>query len=227
MPDETDKIIAEHMQVLPVYVKDAFKAAQPFEKIRAIAADFKLHIDQTETLEQEVLLVMLGLESPDTFIDETSKSFDLSEEDSRKLVDRISSELFMPIRDAMQRYAEELAQKNSGEEVVDLSPVQQPAADTALRTVPMNSPRGFSPLTANTSAPTVPQKPVVPPITPISPQPLAHVSTVSAAPKPIPAPTAVDDMLSKPQVSQTEKVNVGISPAKPSYKVDPYLEPPV
>ena len=217
MPDETDITIEQHLASLPQYVKDAFKAAKPFEKIRQIGVDFKMHLDENEKLEQEVLLVMLGLESPDTFIDDTSKTFGLSDEDSKKLVDRISAELFVPIRDAMQRYMEELA---GGEETTE---------DTKP---PAEEPVGFT-LTPNPSkiaslTPQAPTAPVVPiekvaVITPITPagavQPVAPKLDMTVTP--------AGDALTKPQISPAQKVDVGISPTKPSYKLDPYLEPPV
>lgn len=237
MPDETDKLIADHLASLPQYVKDAFKAAQPFEKIRKMVTDFHLHLDEGERLEQEVLLVMLGLSSPDTFIDETSKSFGLSDDDSKKLIDRIGAELFMPIRDAMRRYMEEqetetstsaartLQQKLSGVPVAGAAPqVPAPVIDISPRVV-MSAPKPAVPLTLS-SMPRieVSATPVTPPSTTIpvlkqSPTPAAIVSK--------PSLSGIEDALTKPQAVASEKIDVGISPAKPTYKVDPYLEPPV
>lgn len=215
MPNETDTIIDEHLKSLPAYVKDAFAATKPFEKIRKISADFNLHIDEAEKLEQEVLLVMLGLGAPGTFIDETSKTFGLSEEDATKLVDRVSLELFVPIRDAMQRYMEELASKEAPEEI---------SAPSAVAELPNIEPKVVAPTIFHAPLP-VPhqdtehilptQKTVLPTTTP------------KVTEKPILSINPADAILAKPQSSTSEKVVVGISPAKNTYKVDPYLEPPV
>ena len=217
MPDETDITIEQHLASLPQYVKDAFKAAKPFEKIRKIGVDFKMHLDQNEQLEQEVLLVMLGLESPDTFIDETSKTFGLSDEDSKKLVDRISAELFVPIRDAMQRYMEE---RMGGEEVRE--DVKPPAEEPVGFTLTPN-PSKIAALTPEAPMATVVPIEKVAVVTPITPAAAAQ----PAAPKLDMTVTPTGDTLIKPQISAAQKIDVGISPAKPSYKVDPYLEPPV
>lgn len=217
MPDETDILIQNHIKALPSYVRDAFIAAKPFEKIQSISVDFKLHVDEAERLQSEVLLVMLGLTPPDEFIEKTSKTFGLSDEDSTKLVDRISADLFMPIRDAMQRYIEELAQKDAADTTETAEPaLSQPVqpASNAQRIVPTVTPE-VAPR-APLAAPEAILAPV-PPIPTIVPQTIPTPST----------PHPADATLLAPQVSSTEKVVVGISPAKNTYKIDPYLEPPI
>lgn len=215
MPNETDRIIEEHLKSLPVYVRDAFTATKPFEKIRKISADFNLHVDEAEKLEQEVLLVMLGLASPSTFIEETSKTFGLQEENANKLVDRVSLELFVPIRDAMQKYMEELAKEETVQEIT------APAVTIEAPQIP-----------PKTTAPTVFHSPLPTPhgnmaVTP--PEQRATLPTAGPAveEKPTSSINPADSVLASPQSSASEKVVVGISPAKNTYKVDPYLEPPV
>lgn len=215
MPDETDTLIQEHLKSLPDYVREAFTLAKPFEKIRKISADFNLHVDEAEKLEQEVLLVMLGLADPDTFIDETSKTFGLSDEDSIKLVDRVSLDLFMPIRDAMQRYMEELAEKEPQKSAPSVSSVeenaqgpQETAGVPAIFHTPLSTPK-------SAQTPISPTKEVVP---------ILQTQTKEGQ---TPAINPVNEMLSKPQSSTVEKITVGISPAKSGYKTDPYLEPPI
>ena len=200
MPDETDTLIETHLKALPPYVVEAFRALRPFEKIRIIATDFKLHVDEAERLQNEVLLVMLGLASPDEFIEETSKSFGLSDEDSTTLVDRISADLFMPIRGAMQKYVEELSIKD-----VPATISTEPSVAPTIYHAPLPVPSQKVPLT--------------PPALPTTPSQSVTKPTLSSNP--------ADAMLTKPQSSTAEKITVGISPAKNTYTVDPYLEPPV
>lgn len=211
MPNETDKIIEKHLESLPAYVKDAFAAAKPFEKIRKISAELNLHVDEAEKLEQEVLLIMLGLASPNTFIEETSRTFGLSEENVGKLVDRVSLELFMPIRDAMQKYMEELAESEGAVEI---------SAPQAVAETPLAPPQ--------VTAPTIFHAPLPVPHEDAAVAPAILPTTLpKTVEKPVSAVNPADAVLKAPQSSTPEKVTVGISPAKNTYKVDPYLEPPV
>jgi hypothetical protein len=214
MPEEKFKTIQEHIESLPPYVKEGIRSVQPLEKIRVISQDFKLHIDEGERLQNEILSVMLGLTSPDEFIDKTSKTFGLSEEDSKKLVERVGDELFMPIRDVMRKYVEESSRQK---EIVptpdDAQKLSQPTPTALAQDTPHNP----------ALVPTVPTKEE----TAIqAPRATPAVPTVPATPPP--ATKAVDDALRAPSAAPAEKMDVGISPAKPSgYKVDPYREPPV
>lgn len=64
---ETDAHLKEQWATLPQALKDAISAAQYKEVVQSIARDNRMHIDQAGAVEQEILLVLLGLQSASEF----------------------------------------------------------------------------------------------------------------------------------------------------------------
>jgi hypothetical protein len=76
------------------------------------------------------------------------------------------------------------------------------------------------PKTAQAPAPVPPQAPAA---TPKQAEPVLAIRTASGDAHAALAP--IDSALSGPRLSPPQKVDVGLAPAKPGYKTDPYLEP--
>jgi hypothetical protein len=224
MDAEVIDIVSKRMEELPPYVKEAIKNARPGEKIRTIAAHHKLHIDQQDVLESEVMLVMLALSEARDFAANFSREARIDISEAEKIAEEVSRNIFDSVRETMRKHAE---QGGAG----DVS-TEQSSAPSARQT---QSPE--APTQPNRPHPIeerpvqiVSQSPVEKPVVPVPP------AQTAPAPAPAPAPTTsqppahslIDEALSKPAASPEAKLDVGgIAPQKPAgYKTDPYRELP-
>ena len=74
--------------------------------LRDLADKRKLHLDQWQLLENEVMLTLLGFEQPENLEKNIADHVRISAEDSRMLATEISTTIFEPIRQELERQLE-------------------------------------------------------------------------------------------------------------------------
>ena len=104
MAKETDynKLIQERFAELPKAVQDAVTDASVQQKLRALAAKHKLHLDQWVLLEDQIMLTLLGIEEPEKMVQNVAREVGTTTEIAQKIVNDIALEVFKPIREQMQ-----------------------------------------------------------------------------------------------------------------------------
>ncbi len=110
MDDEAQKLIEDRLKELPADVRDAVLANDLGERVRAIGERNHLHIDQTGSLEEETVLVMLGFADPREFVDQLQESLHVDETTALALAEEVNDEIFRPIRESMKLFAQSRAE---------------------------------------------------------------------------------------------------------------------
>src|SRR6185503_13079871 len=123
MDEETKKAITEAYQNLPPVVRDAIDSSDVSNKLRALAENFKLHVDQWQLLEDEVLYTILGLQDPNDLAPEIVRNVEVPPEEALKLAEAINERIFIPIRQQIDR---ELGSPQAeAKEVTDVEQLRQ------------------------------------------------------------------------------------------------------
>lgn len=238
MEDDISKKVQQRFAELPPDVKQAVESADLDKHIQAIGAKHKLHIDQVGTLQDEVLLVMLGFESTGNFVQALVRATGIPEEQATAIATDVNNELFNPIRESLKK----IPGQGSAQPAPMASPPAMPPVTTKPPTTmsppPMAAPAAPKPAApAPVSVASVTRTAATPPATP---PPAAPPATPAAAPKPqvplAPHPhdlTLVEKTVTTPAAAPktappSAPANSGAAPTPPkpqNYKSDPYREP--
>ncbi|HUO56317.1 MAG TPA: hypothetical protein VMU27_02700 [Candidatus Paceibacterota bacterium] len=100
---ETDAILKERFDQLPKVVQDSINSADVQEHLRELATSHKLHVDQWQILENDVMLTLLGFQEPNDLTEHLRKDLDVDSETATILASDISRVVFDPIRKELER----------------------------------------------------------------------------------------------------------------------------
>jgi hypothetical protein len=199
MEQESKTIIEDRVKKLPPEVRDVLASDELHKKIVGIGEKHHLHIDQIGVLEDEVVLVMMGLANPGDLAEELTKQSSLELPKAEEVVADVSQEIFLPIREAMKKFAESNVAEKS---------VVMPSAASVTNTAPTPTP--IPPILA-TPAPA-----------PTTPVPAIKPAEIHAADLMLSEPT----MSMPPKPALTTPASKVEAPNPAPYKADPYREPP-
>jgi hypothetical protein len=220
--DNIQDIIKTQYQKLPPEVQKAITATDLPTKLEQISKKYNLRIDQAGSLQVETMLIMLGLESSDDFVDNVSKNLEVSGTTAQLITADINSDILGNIRSSlMQMQAEEEikdeiasveiekdSQNNFSKEHV-LNTIENPTSFTATNP-PINLLSEEYPLVI----PGQKSEPTQKTVSTVIPSP-----TIPSTPvKPAPSLNMMERMMSAPVSTKTETVEKKIGP-------DPYREP--
>lgn len=120
---------------LPKVVQDAITSADVEKRMRALADSHKLHLDQWESLENEVMLALLGFDAIENLDDNIEREVGVDRDAARALAEDISRVVFEPIRAELERQLEHPQAKT--EQVSDIETARaQALAPAPARTAP-------------------------------------------------------------------------------------------
>ncbi len=105
-PVDLNKALAERFSSLPKVVQDAITSADVQKHMRDLAEGHKLHVDQWQVLENNVMLTLLGFQPVADLTKHLQKDLGITEEVAAELAGSISSFVFTPIRGEMERSLE-------------------------------------------------------------------------------------------------------------------------
>lgn len=143
---ELAKVLKDRFQKLPKVVQDAIMSADVEKRMRELADTHKLHIDQWQALENEVMLTLLGAQPIDGLEKNIQKEVGVAAEVAQSLTDAISKIVFEPIRQELERdlaHPDAKAADVSGVEAARaqiLGSEEKPAAPAAPAVLPATPP---------------------------------------------------------------------------------------
>jgi len=148
MADKTDMqtTLKERFAELPNVVQNAITSADVRERMRELADTHKLHLDQWETLENEVMMTLFGIVPVDELQANIQKEVGVPEEIAKELTENISKIVFEPIREELERELEHPDAKAAGVSDVEAARTQilgsedKPAAPAAPAVLPATPP---------------------------------------------------------------------------------------
>lgn len=104
MEDDITKKVQERYAELPPDIRQAVEAADLDTRVQTIGAKHRLHLDQMGVLQDEVLLVMLGFETPEKFVDAVVRATNISREEAAAIATDINTEVIDPIRESLKKF---------------------------------------------------------------------------------------------------------------------------
>lgn len=140
--DQVNEQLRVRFKELPKIVQDAITSADVAKELRKLADTHKLHIDQWQLLENNVMLTLLGLQETDTFAGELKEDLDITEEQAKSLTSEVSRIVFEPIRDKLAQEIKQKAEahKNAGSGDVSTQAEAHKKSDAIAPTTPPSAP---------------------------------------------------------------------------------------
>ncbi len=86
---------------LPKELRDAVTATDLRAKLFTLTQKYHLHIDKAGTLENEVVLVLMGMELPSLFVGNIQRELELSPENANALAKDVNEQIFHPIHEQL------------------------------------------------------------------------------------------------------------------------------
>ena len=144
--EELDEKIRVRFKELPKVIQNAITSADVQKELRALADTNKLHLDQWQLLENNVMLTLLGFQPAEEIAQHLKNDLDISLETATSLADDISRIVFQPIREELERELEHPDAKVAGVSDVEAARTQilgredKPAAPAAPAVLPATPP---------------------------------------------------------------------------------------
>lgn len=195
-------VMKKRFAELPAPVQRAITSADIQKQLRELADKQKLHLDQWEILENEVLMALFGITPVDELQSAIQKEVGVSAETAAALAGDISRIVFEPIRQELER---ELEHPEAREKTVS-------GVDAARTQILGETPK------LSTTA--LPPTPPVPAITSVPPSPVTTPVAPATPPPPPPTEKAIRMPASGAYVPGETSV------ARKDIHDDPYREPP-
>lgn len=138
---ELDKVLQERFATLPKVVQDAITSADVEQHLRELANTHKLHLDQWETLEDQVMLTLLGLQDSDNLAHQIEVEVGIPKETAMTLANDISQVVFEPIRQELERQLDNPDAKEKSLTGVETMREQALAQEKASTVAPATPPQ--------------------------------------------------------------------------------------
>lgn len=106
MDDTLNAAIKERFSKLPKVVQNAITSADIQKRLRVLADSHKLHVDQWDSLEHEVMLTLLGIQPAENLEIQLESEIGVSSEVAHTLTLGINEIVFEPIRQELERQLE-------------------------------------------------------------------------------------------------------------------------
>jgi hypothetical protein len=106
MEDFSETQIQEHFQKLPKVLQDAITSADIQQHLRGIADTYKLHLDQWNLLEDQVMLALMGMLPAKDLKENIVRRVGVDEATAISLAADISRTVFDPVRGELERHLE-------------------------------------------------------------------------------------------------------------------------
>ena len=126
--------LQKRFKALPKVIQTAITSADVQKELRALADTNKLHLDQWQLLENDVMLTLLGLQTPEELPHHLKDDLDISAERAGILSQEISRIVFAPIRAQLERELEHPDAKAATVSDVEGARAQALTAETSSAT---------------------------------------------------------------------------------------------
>lgn len=145
---ELQEQLSARFKTLPEKVKNAINSADVEGHLRQLSEKHKLHVDQWALLENEVMLTMLGFQKTTDLAKNIAREVSMQEDAAEALAADISSTVFAPIREELERLVPAPIGAETAEGAVEVR-----ETPPALAAAPQPAPTPVAPATPPKSAP--------------------------------------------------------------------------
>ncbi|MBI4093729.1 hypothetical protein HY417_02090 [Candidatus Kaiserbacteria bacterium] len=211
---EMNELFTERLKSLPKVVRDAITSVDLKKQLQELANKHKLHLDQWQLLENEVMLTLLGFDEPEKLQENIKREVNVTDDVATNLALDISHIVYEPIRQELERQLEHPEAKEK-----ELTGVEQ-AREQALTQRTENREQRIEKAPI---APAPPMQPATPSTLVAAPEPPAL--TIKPIPPPTPPPPPPTERAVRAPTSSVYKAGES-SAARKEVHEDPYREPP-
>jgi len=232
MPSNTndadfDAKIQERFQQLPKVVQDAITSADIEQHLRQLAERHRLHLDQWERLENEVMLALLGFQPMDDLAKNIGREVSVDPSTAASLATDISAIVFQPVREELERqlqHPDAVAKATTAVEDMRTNVLANEASAAVAAAAPEPAAVIAPAATPLAPAPIDIPAPAAAPLSTVSPAPSADIAPIAVAPAPAAPAVAID----VPPIAQSAEAapapsasisNVPTEPTTPSAPV--------
>jgi hypothetical protein len=208
MNPETEKEIKDQIVSLPKKVRDIIASTDITGEIIKIKEKYHLMLDQISTLEVETMLVMIGLEPAEDFVDNLQKNLKIDEEKAINIANNINESVFKRIRHAMMEQDAEQENKEILNKDSILWEIENPTptAQTITQTPKTTSALVETPKTQSN----IPE--------------IAPTQTLQKYTAPAPTKNIIEKKLTEPTHIAPREIEVSLTKLPPKPYIDPYKE---
>lgn len=118
----------EILKELPPDVNEAIGSVNYIDTLLDIEKRYRLHLDQADALGNEIFKLMLGLTSPQQFIDAIVSAVKIPRETAKLIATEVNEKIFRPVRESLMQ----IHKAKEAETSVSSAPI----ADVATPTIP-------------------------------------------------------------------------------------------
>jgi hypothetical protein len=104
MDENIKTIFKDQYEKMPPELQKALMASDLRVKLAALMQKYHLHVDKASILENEVVLVLMGMADPDAFVNNAKRELDISPDDARGLARDINEQIFHPVREKLESF---------------------------------------------------------------------------------------------------------------------------
>jgi hypothetical protein len=133
---DLDDKLKERFKQLPKVVQDAITSADVEKRMRALADTNKLHLDQWEALENEVMLALLGFQPVEDLQKNIKSEVGVDDTAAAGLAADISKIVFEPVREQLERELEHPEAKAEDVSAVEAARRQALGAESSAAKAP-------------------------------------------------------------------------------------------
>ncbi len=126
-PDEIQSIVKEKWDQLPESVRSALSNFNWKDPLLAIGKKYNLQIDDLNVLQNETMMILLGITPPDELKKQMAEQTQLPEVQIQELSDDVEKEVFRKIREAVLTSSKDEEEIPEGEGEI-LSSIENPPA---------------------------------------------------------------------------------------------------
>ena len=103
---DIQEILKDRYKVLPPDMQKVISGSDYYLKLTEICKKYNLHVDQSGALQTETILVMLGLESANSYSSNIQNALEISKESADRIAKDISDSIFVEVRDSLKKIDE-------------------------------------------------------------------------------------------------------------------------
>lgn len=114
--------LAQVMQTLPPVIQDFLRKEKYTEITKRLMSKYSLRIDQAGVLERELMLVLMGVDTPDEFIEALNGEARIEKIKINAIVRELNEQVFTPLREAEKKPGEKIEEKGVVRLIVPTQP---------------------------------------------------------------------------------------------------------
>ena len=116
--------IQKQFQKLPLTLQKAIQSSDFGDKLRVISEKHRLHLNKGVILENETLMVMMGLDDTSSFTKNLESELEISKEQAEQITADVAKEILLPIRESLRELLNKQGQDGEENEKEVISPTK-------------------------------------------------------------------------------------------------------